>query len=132
MVDSELEVVGCSRIGGEEHGAMSQQTWVLVLAAPALTGCVTLASHAGLGISPHTPFAPGAAPMRQRLEESQLIAQVSEDAPLWGGLCLPLQSSMWSKWEAFLLFDAVTLQFWACHVVPNPQLHVVLWLHAGT
>lgn len=58
MVDSKLEVVGCSRIEGEEHEAMSQQTWVLVLAAPALTGCVTLASHAGLGNKPTYPICP--------------------------------------------------------------------------
>lgn len=31
MVDSKLEVVGCSMIEGEEHGPMSQQTWVLAL-----------------------------------------------------------------------------------------------------
>lgn len=37
MVDNKLEVVGCGRIEGEEHGAVSQQIRVLVLALPELT-----------------------------------------------------------------------------------------------
>lgn len=39
VLDSKLEVVGCRRIEGGKHGTMSQQTWVLVLAIPDLTGC---------------------------------------------------------------------------------------------
>lgn len=65
-------------------------------------------------------------------ETWKLIVQLSEDVPPEGDLCLPLQSSVWSKWEAFPLSDAVTLQFWACHVVPGLQLHVSLWLRGGT
>lgn len=132
MVDSKLEVVGCSRIEGEEHGTMSQQTWVLVLALPELTSCVTLASQAGLRTKPTSPVWPLCSSMRQSLEESQHITRLSEDAQLQGSLCLPLQPSVWPKRETFLLSDAVTLQFWACHVVLSPQLHMGLWLRGGT
>lgn len=70
--------------------------------------------------------------MKQSLEDRQLAAWLSEDAPLRGGLWLPLQSSVWSKREVFLLSDAVTLQFWACHVVPQPtaaRQPVAPWWH---
>lgn len=75
-------------------------------------------------MSPSALCGPCAAQMRQSLEDGQLIPWLSENAPLWGGLCLPLQSSVWSMREAVLFSDAATLQSWACHVVPSPQLHI--------
>ena len=58
MVDSKLEVVGCGRIEGEEHGTVSQQIWVLVLALLELTRFVTLAGQRSLGNEPICPVWP--------------------------------------------------------------------------
>lgn len=58
MVDSKLEVVGCNRIEGEDHGPISQQIWVLILALLELTSLVTLASQASLGNKPICPVWP--------------------------------------------------------------------------
>lgn len=58
--------------------------------------------------------------MRQSLAHSQLTAWCSEDAPVRGGLWLPLQPAVWSGQEVFLLSDAVALQVWAGPVVPQP------------
>lgn len=53
---------------------MSQQTWVLVPAPPNLTSCVTLPAKPAVGMSPPTLFGPRAAPLRQSLGGSQLVA----------------------------------------------------------
>lgn len=73
--------------------------------------------------------------MRQSLAHSQLTAWRSEDAPVRGGLWLSLQPAVWSGQEVFLLSDAIALQVWAGHVVPQPTTAhqpMATWRHGAS
>lgn len=110
---------------------MSQPTWVLALALSDLTGCVTLASQAGPRSKPTYPVWPLSSSNETKPGRAPAHSPALRGCQLQDGLYLLLQS-VWPKREAFLLADAVTLQFWACHMVPGPQLHISLWLRDGT
>lgn len=131
MVDSKLEVVGCNRIEGEDHGPISQQIWVLILALLELTSLVTLASQASLGNKPICPVWPLCSSNETKPGRQPARVLAFRGCPHYGEVSGCLQSHQYGP-EVFLLSDAVALQFWAWNVVSSPQLYISLWLCGST